>query len=234
MALFLGYVIICLIWGCLLSGFLWVFWLSYRVDRQRKEQLGFAEQVARIQQIFKTGGPRNRRDYFAIFPQACPRCGYRQLHTEPPLFGPRQQRVFLCSRCSYSNCAPLTSKLNSILRDVGSPYLTPEETQTMAELPYEQSESHSQIFVSHPGKSIEFLVTVLSQVFELPREVAFNTATETHRQGQGYVLTLRKAEAEEKINLALDMARKQGSPLRLTTAAPENSPTSIAATSTSG
>ncbi len=179
-------------------------WQLYQA-RQRKT---WRENLARARAILEAGGPQNRQDYFAIFPDACPRCGSRSRYDHP-----RIKKIWVCSRCQYGKdrCQP-QGKMHS----VSSPYISSEIADALPELTF-SGPGHRQIFVQNDDVTpMEVVVNILTAVFELPQSVAICTMFETHSQGRSYVITLPTEAVEAKLQMAKAMAQDRGSPLTFT------------------
>lgn len=63
---------------------------------------------------------------------------------------------------------------------------------------------------------MDFVVDVLTSVFELDVDTAFNVMLTAHNEGNAYVATYPREQAEARVNKAHFAARLEGYPLRLT------------------
>jgi ATP-dependent Clp protease adaptor protein ClpS len=135
-------------------------WFVRQVRRERQaarqqaaqQAAAFQQQLAHALAIMERGGPQNREEYFAIFPDACPHCGARTRYVgldaglsaalPVPLApsAPQFQSVWACLRCGYGNAPPLTADTTPPIQCVTSPYLEPIVAESIPELPYGPNE----------------------------------------------------------------------------------------------
>jgi ATP-dependent Clp protease adaptor protein ClpS len=183
---------------------------------------------AHIQAILDQGGPQSLREYLLVFPEACPQCGARTryeglAHTAAatgqvpltPLLD-RIERVWLCSRCGFGTEPALLDHPTRIERRIISPYLAPEQTETIPEPPYQVVGSEIQhVFALNDSITpMAFVEQILEQVFDRPAMLARHLMLDAHYQGERFVIALPQELAEERIATAHRIAQDAGYPLQ--------------------
>lgn len=63
---------------------------------------------------------------------------------------------------------------------------------------------------------MEFVVEVLEQVFELPKDLAIQVMIHTHQLGRSFVVALPLEEAQEKVAIAHQRSKAKKYSLRFT------------------
>lgn len=64
--------------------------------------------------------------------------------------------------------------------------------------------------------TMEFVVEVLEQVFELPKDLAIQCMIYTHQLGRNFVIALPFEEAQEKVAIAHQRGKAKNYPLHFT------------------
>lgn len=179
----------------------------------------------RAQRILAQGGPQTLAEYLEIFPDACPRCGGRNLYESlalrrsfltPLLRNRRPKRSWVCTRCGHNNLSPKPVEPLQNLRWVTSPYLSAEATQSIPEWPWEHPSVVPVYLHNDNATTMEFVVEVLEQVFELPKDLAIQCMIHTHQLGRHFVIALPLTEAQEKVAIAHQRSQERKYPLRFT------------------
>lgn len=179
----------------------------------------------RTQRILTQGSPQSLAEYLEIFPDACPRCGGRHLYESlairrslitPLLRNRKPKRSWVCTRCGHNNFANKPVQPLQNLRLVTSPYLSAEAAQAIPEWPWEHPPVVPVYLHNDDTTTMEFVVEVLEQVFELPKDLAIPCMIYTHQLGRNFVIALPFEEAQKKIAIAHQRGKAKNYPLRFT------------------
>lgn len=182
----------------------------------------------RAQRIIAQGGPQSLQEYLEIFPEACPRCGGRTLYESVPktpsflrqlllqLLRRKLPKSWVCTSCGHNNLSEVRLQPLQQLCHGTSPYLPMEQARAIAPPPYPHPAVYPVYLHNDQETVMEFVVEVLTQVFELPEPIAIQIMIVGHTVGQSFVMALPKPTAQERIVLADEMAKKRGYPLRFT------------------
>lgn len=185
------------------------------IERRRRD---------RAQQILTQGGPQSLQEYLSVFPEACSQCGGRVLYesnTFPPSFlskllNRKPYRTWVCTRCGANNLGSNPIKPLCRLRHITSPYLSSGQSNTISEPSYETSSIYPVYCHNDDVTTMEFVVAVLKEVFDLPEKVAVQIMIMVHQAGKSFVIALPYQEAQQRITQAHEMAQAQKYPLRFT------------------
>lgn len=179
----------------------------------------------RAQRILTHGGPQTLTEYLEIFPDACPRCGGRHLYESltprrsfltPLLRNRKPKRSWVCTRCGQNNLVNKPVKPLQNLRFVTSPYLSSETAQSIPTWPWDNPPVVPVYLHNDNETTMEFVVEVLEQVFELPQDLAIQRMIYTHQLGRSFVVALPVEDAQKKVALAHQRSQEKKYPLRFT------------------
>ncbi|WP_448571171.1 ATP-dependent Clp protease adaptor ClpS [Trichothermofontia sp.] len=179
----------------------------------------------RAQRILAQGGPQTLAEYLEIFPDACPRCGGRNLYESltprrsfitPLLRHRKPKRSWVCTRCGHNNLSQKPVQPVRNLRLVTSPCLSVEAAQAIPEWPWAHPPVLPVYLHNDNATMMEFVVEVLEQVFELPKDLAIQCMIHTHQLGRSFVIALPVENAQEKVAIAHQRSQAKRYPLRFT------------------
>jgi ATP-dependent Clp protease adaptor protein ClpS len=181
----------------------------------------------RTQRILIQGGPQSLEEYLEIFPDACPRCGGRHIYESltpqrsfitPLLRNRKPKRSWVCTRCGHNNLPHKPVQPLQHLRFVPSPYLSAEQAQAIPHWHWDNPPVVPVYLHNDNETTMEFVVEVLEQVFELPKDLAIQFMIYTHQFGQSFVVALPMEEAQKKVAIAHQRSQEKKYPLQFTVA----------------
>ncbi|AFZ18869.1 ATP-dependent Clp protease adaptor ClpS [Allocoleopsis franciscana] len=223
-----------MLWFIILMGLLLLIFLvnaiKFEWDHSEPDPLAQSGQSGsqrrdRTRRILAQGSPQTLEEYLEIFPDACPRCGGRHIYESltprrsfitPLLRNRKPKRSWVCTRCGHSNLSQKPVKPLQNLRFVPSPYLSAEQSLAIPEWPWEHSPVVPVYLHNDNVTTMEFVVEVLEQVFELPKDLAIQVMIHTHQLGRSFVVALPLEEAQEKVAIAHQRSKAKKYSLRFT------------------